>query len=123
VAPKIVDSELYRLLREGDIPAFNSRRAAGESFDLREADLRGVDLRGMHAAGLDMRGAYLRGADLRGVDFRETLLEGASINGAKISGTFFPVELPAEEITLSLLHGTRMRYRPMKGGQQSIQTP
>ena len=38
-------------------------------------------------------------------------LEGASIAGTKISGTYFPKELSAEEINLSLQHGTRMRYR------------
>jgi len=38
-----------------------------------------------------------------------TLLDGASIGGAKISGTLFPRNLDAEEITLSLVHGTRMR--------------
>jgi hypothetical protein len=38
-------------------------------------------------------------------------LEGASINSAKISGTYFPPSLSAEEITLSLVHGTRLRYR------------
>jgi hypothetical protein len=27
------------------------------------------------------------------------------------AGTLFPLELSAEEITFSLLHGTRMRYR------------
>ncbi|MFO7636044.1 MAG: GNAT family N-acetyltransferase [Clostridia bacterium] len=43
--------------------------------------------------------------------FSETRLDGASINAAKVSGTLFPRELSAEEITLSLLHGTRMRYR------------
>ena len=72
---------------------------------------RHADLRGLVAGGLDMQDCYLRQADLRGVDFRKTRLEGASINGAKISGTYFPHELAAEEITLSLLHGTRMRYR------------
>ena len=51
-------------------------------------------------------------ADLRGIDFRKARLEGASINAAKISGAYFPVELSAGEIELSLLHGTRMRYRP-----------
>jgi uncharacterized protein YjbI with pentapeptide repeats len=56
-----------------------------------------------------MSGAYLRHADLRGLDLSETNLEGASINSAKISGTYFPTTLSAEEITLSLVHGTRLR--------------
>ena len=45
-------------------------------------------------------------------DFRKANLEGASINAAKISGAYFPPELSASEIELSLLHGTRMRYQP-----------
>jgi uncharacterized protein YjbI with pentapeptide repeats len=49
-------------------------------------------------------------ADLRGVDFSKACLVGASINGARISGGFFPVELSANEISLSIQHGTRMRY-------------
>ena len=60
--------------------------------------------------GLDLSDAYLRQADLRGVDLRETRLEGASLFEARISGAYFPGELRAEEITLSLLHGTRLRY-------------
>jgi uncharacterized protein YjbI with pentapeptide repeats len=109
--PEDKQPPLYDLLREGYVEEFNRRRAAGERCDLRGSDLRHADLRGLLAVGLDMQDCYLRQADLRGVDLRETRLEGASINGAKISGTYFPAELAAEEITLSLLHGTRMRYR------------
>jgi uncharacterized protein YjbI with pentapeptide repeats len=58
-----------------------------------------------------MANTYLRHADLRGLDLTHTNLEGASINSAKISGTYFPTTLSAEEITLSLIHGTRLRYR------------
>lgn len=58
-----------------------------------------------------MTDCYFRQADLRGIDFRKANLEGASINAAKISGAYFPAELSASEIELSLLHGTRMRYR------------
>ena len=105
------DDPLYRLLREGDVEAFNRRRKAGEPCQLRACDLRSLDLRKLDAAGLDLRDCYLRQADLRGVDLTNTNLEGASINGAKISGTYFPTELSAEEVSLSLMHGTRMRYR------------
>ena len=52
-----------------------------------------------------------RQTDLRSVDFRNTRMEGASINAAKISGAYFPADLTASEIELSLLHGSRMRYR------------
>lgn len=101
---------MYRLLREGCITEFNAKKAAGEKVDLRGCDLRGLDLRGLDASGLDLRDSYFRQADLRGVDFRQANLEGASINAAKISGAYFPTELSASEIELSLLHGTRMRY-------------
>ncbi|MCP4284177.1 MAG: hypothetical protein GY792_06985 [Gammaproteobacteria bacterium] len=105
------DNPLYRLLREEQVEEFNERRRAGEICDLRACDLRSLDLRKLDAADLDLQDCYLRQADLRGVDFSRTNLEGSSISGAKISGTYFPTELSAEEISLSLLHGTRMRYR------------
>lgn len=111
VTPIINDDPLYQLLREGEIDKFNQQREAGEHCDLRGCDLRGLDLRKLDAKGLDLSDSYLRQADLRGVDFSLSRLEGVSINGAKISGTYFPTELSAEEITLSLLHGTRMRYK------------
>ena len=52
------------------------------------------------------------GADLRGVDLRSCQMEGASIAHAQISGAYFPAELSADEILMSLNFGTRMRYRP-----------
>jgi len=99
------------LLADGNIEEFNRRRRDGESADLRGANLRHADLRGLEAAGLDLRDCYLRQADLRGSDLRQARLEGASILEARISGTYFPEALSAEEITLSLLHGTRLRCR------------
>ena len=109
--PIISDDPLYQLLRDGKVKEFNDQRAAGETPDFSGLDFRGLDLRTLDARGLDMSNGYFRQSDLRGVDFSETRLEGASINAAKVSGTLFPRELSAEEITLSLLHGTRMRYR------------
>ncbi len=109
--PEIKQDEMYQLLRSGDVARFNQFKAEGQECDLINADLRGLDLRGLDAKGLDFTNGYMRQADLRGVDFSESRLEGVSIGGAKISGTLFPKELGAEEINLSLLHGTRMRYR------------
>ncbi|VAW59911.1 Pentapeptide repeat family protein [hydrothermal vent metagenome] len=108
--PQIKDHELYRLLRSGKIDDFNQRKASGESCDLTGADFRSVDLTGLDADGLDLSNCYFRMCNLRGVDFSTTRLQGASIHGARISGTYFPLALPAAEITLSLEHGTRMRY-------------
>lgn len=112
--PTIKNDKLYQLLREGNIDKFNQKREDGHACDVSGTDLRGVDLRNLNAIDLDMSNCYLRKADLRGIDFSQTNLEGASINGAKISGTLFPKELRAEEISLSLTHGTRMRYMRLK---------
>lgn len=105
------DDPLFRLIREGNAEAFNQAKTNHPDSDLTGCDFRSVDFRGFDLSGLDLSGCYFRQADLRGVDFSQTKLEGASINGAKISGTYFPLELSADEIDLSLLHGTRMRYR------------
>ena len=105
---------MYRLLREGCITEFNVKKASGDKVDLRGCDLRGLDLRGLDADGLDFSDCYFRQADLRSVDFSKARLEGASINAAKISGAYFPLELTASEIELSLLHGSRMRYSSRK---------
>jgi uncharacterized protein YjbI with pentapeptide repeats len=109
--PEDNQDPMFLLLKVGHVADFNRRRSSGEHCDLCNADLRGADLRELDARGLNLSGAYLRHADLRGLDLRETNLEGASINSAKISGTYFPASLSAEEITLSLVHGTRLRYR------------
>jgi uncharacterized protein YjbI with pentapeptide repeats len=104
------DDSMYQLLREERVEEFNQRRANGEQCDLRHCDFRGLDLRGLNAKGLDFTGSYFRQTDLRGINFHESCLEECSINGAKISGVYFPKELPAEEVMMSLTHGTRMRY-------------
>lgn len=110
-SPRMPTDALFWLLREGRIEEFNRRRSAGEACDLRRCNLRGLDLRGLRTTGLDLSDCYLRQADLRGVDLRDARMEGASIHGAHISGTYFPKELGAAEIELSLRTGTRMRYR------------
>lgn len=108
--PEVKKDPMYMLLREGKIADFNSRKAHGEKCDLTHCDFRGLDLRGLDAGGIDFSHSYFRQTDLRGVDLSTSKLEGASLNGARISGTYFPKELSANEITLSLLHGTRLRY-------------
>lgn len=109
--PKISDSIGYQLLRDEDIEAFNQRKAKEDFSDLSGCDFRGLDLRGLKADGLNLSDSYFRNSDLRGIDLRKTKLNGASIAGAKISGCYFPEQLSAEEIRLSLDQGTRMRYR------------
>ncbi|ARU58738.1 hypothetical protein OLMES_4749 [Oleiphilus messinensis] len=109
---KIIDDPLYQLLRAERIADFNTQKQNTAILpDLSFCDFRGLDLRGMHAEGLNFSNAYFRGADLRGIDFRQCTLEGASIAGTKISGCYFPEALSADEIVMSLNHGTRMRYK------------
>jgi len=108
--PAIKHDEMYQLLREQRVEEFNRRHAAGEQSDLTNCDFRGLDLRGLNADGIDFSGSYFRQADLRGINFQSANLKGCSINGAKISGVYFPEQLDAMEIEMSLRHGTRMRY-------------
>lgn len=103
------DDELYQLLRKGKVEEFNVRKTSGEAIDLVNCDFRGIKLRGLDAAGLDLSGCYFRQADLRGLDLSNTKLDGASFHSAKISGTLFPDDFSADEINLSLEHGTRLR--------------
>lgn len=109
--PKIKTDPLYRMLREGRIEAFNQEKSHGKTSDLTNCDFRGIDLRGLDANGLDLSGCYFRQADLRGLDLSKAKLEGASIHSARIAGTYFPSEISPDEIMLSFMHGTRMRYR------------
>ncbi len=110
-APKIKTDPLYRLLREGRVDVFNQEKANGKTCDLTHCDFRGLDLRDIDANGLDFSHSYFRQADLRGVDLSQATLEGASIHSARIAGAYFPKEISADEILLSFMHGTRMRYR------------
>ena len=109
--PEIKDDPLYQLLRNEDIEGFNAARETMDASQLRSGDYRGRDLRKLDAKGLDFSDSYFRNSDLSGIDFRLTNLEGASLLDAKVSGTYFPPELPADEIRLSLETGTRLRYR------------
>ena len=110
--PLVLDKPLYTLLHNEDIQGFNAQKAQGGDIDLTDGDFRGLDLRLLDADGINFTNGYFRGADLRGLDLRNTRMEGASIAHAQISGAYFPVELSADEVLLSLQFGTRMRYRP-----------
>jgi uncharacterized protein YjbI with pentapeptide repeats len=110
--PGTRDNPLWLLLKDREVEELNRRRAAGEPGDLVGCDLGGLDLRALEADGLDLRDSCLDHTDLRGVDLRGARLEGATIHAARIAGAYFPADLPAEEIELALLHGTRLRPRP-----------
>lgn len=109
--PKIPQgNKMYNLLRERRINDFNNLRERGElGNNLSGLDFRGFDLRGMDASGLDFSNCHLKQADLRGINFSRTNLAGASLYGAKISGCLFPKEISAQEILMSVTHGTRLR--------------
>ena len=109
--PEIKNDPMYHLLKQGKVREFNQRRQQGQACDLRDGDLQNLDLRDLDGQGLDLSGCYLRHADLRDLDLSTTNLERACIIEAKIAGAYFPPELMPEEINLSLVHGTRMRYR------------
>jgi hypothetical protein len=109
--PIISDDPMYLLLRDRLVEEFNRRKAAGERPVLVHCELTGMDLRDIDADGLDLTDACLNDADLRGVDLRGAILRGATLHGARIAGAYFGDELRAEEIDLSLQHGTRLRYR------------
>ncbi len=109
--PRLLNSPLFALIRNEDIAGFNREKPKDASIDLRGGDFRGLDLRELDPSGVDFRDAYFRAADLRGLDLRDVPLEGASLAHAQISGTYFPAELSADEILMSVKYGTRMRYR------------
>ncbi len=108
-SPRISQDPMYQLLRDEKIAQFNKLKAQGKTCDLTGCDFRGLDLRELDVRGLDLSNAYFRGADLRGIDFRGAKLLGASLADAKISGCFFPDNLLAPEIMMSLQQGTRLR--------------
>jgi uncharacterized protein YjbI with pentapeptide repeats len=111
VKPRKSADPLYLLLREGSSEEFNRRKKAGEKCDLRGCDFRGLDLREICVANTDFSDCYFRQTDLRGLDLRSCQFEGASLHAAHISGAYFPPQLGAEEIEMSVRLGTRMRYR------------
>ncbi|MVW76618.1 pentapeptide repeat-containing protein [Pseudomonas xionganensis] len=109
--PRQLDTPLYRLIHTEDIKGFNAQKPKEGPVDLSGGDFRGLDLRALDAQGIDFSDAYFRGSDLRGLDLRNTRMEGASLAHAQISGAYFPVELTADEILMSVNFGTRLRYR------------
>jgi uncharacterized protein YjbI with pentapeptide repeats len=109
--PRKSADPLYLLLREGRGEEFNRRFKGGETCDLRGCDFRGIDLRSIDIAGIDLSDCYFRQADLRGLDLRSCKLQGASLHAAHVSGAYFPGELTAAEIDMSVRLGTRLRYR------------
>ena len=108
--PKVLDDDMYQLLRMGEIEKFNETRDLSIEFDLSGTDLSRIDIRGLITDKINFEDVYFRMTDMRGVDFRNAKMEGASFAGANISGCYFPKELRSDEILFSLEYGTRVRY-------------
>ncbi len=98
-----------QLLREGRYADFNQRVEEEGPADMTGANLRMTDLREANLKGASLKNAYMRACDLRGQDLSDCDLEGASLANAKVSGVLFPSNITADEITMSISHGTRMR--------------
>ena len=105
------DDPAFTCLRLGDVDGYRTAIEGRREIDLSDVDLRGVDLRHVDLSKVVLRGAYLRDTDLRGVDLRQHDLDGCSLMGARVSGTWFPANISASEIRLSLESGVRLRAR------------
>ena len=108
---RFIDDEAFRCLRSGDAATFHRLVERRSVVDFTDADLRGTDFRNVDLSKVILRGAYLKDADLRSLDLRKVDLEGTSIHNARIGGTYFPHNIPAAEIEMSVRYGTRMRVR------------
>ena len=107
--PPFKETPLSLALRE-DSPVAPAESQTGPP-DLAGASLRGADLRRTDLRKADLRDAYCHSADLRGVDLSGANIEGASFHMARVAGAYFPANVSADEIRLSLEIGTRIRCR------------
>ena len=90
---------------------FNELVAQGKVDHMQNQNLADLDLRGFNLTNMDLSGSYMGGVNLAGLDLRGANLSGVSLKNAKVSGCYFPKDIPAEEIRLSLEFGTRVRHR------------
>lgn len=108
-APLFLDHPAYRALRVDDLDGFHLAVINHTTVDFTGADLRGIDFRKADLSKIILKEAYLRDADLRGCDLRHMDLEGASFHGTKVAGAYFPANVSAAELQMSVVHGTRVR--------------
>jgi uncharacterized protein YjbI with pentapeptide repeats len=103
-------NRFHEYIRDENHDTFNSEiKMLNGPLDLENGDLSNQDLRKFYLKNANLKNSYLKMADLRGVDLSEADLDGASINRAHISGCYFPANISALEIQLSVEYGTRMR--------------
>ena len=107
--PQFPPDPAFKLLRVGELDAFHKNIEERDVVDFTGADLRGTDFRKVDLSKVILRDAYMRDTDLRGCDLRHLDLEGVSLQNAKISGAYFPDNVAANEIRMSLRHGSRIR--------------
>lgn len=106
----MADPRVLILVQEDRPLDFNRLAESTEGqLDLSGGQFRGYDLRKYNLQKANLSNCYFRNADLRGLDLSMAQLTGASLKDAKVSGTLFPPSITAEEIRLSLDHGTRLR--------------
>ncbi len=106
----MADAKALELIQDEKIEDYNAYVETLEGgVDLSNSHLRGYDLRRCNLKNADLTGAYLRSSDLRGADLSLAKLEGASLKDAKVSGALFSHNISADELTMSIVHGTRIR--------------
>lgn len=101
--------EMFDFLVDGNIDRFNEERAKGFVPDFSGKNFRGIDLRRAEFDGINLHGAIFSNADIRGLNLYNSDMEGASLKACKISGVYFPPNLAADEIMMSVQFGTRIR--------------
>jgi len=114
ITDKNSPSDIYHSIIKDDPELFHSLVAVVEGIiDLSNHTFRAIDLRAFDFSGkrFNLDGCYFRNTDLRGVDLSRTTINGASLHDARISGCWFPVGVDACEITMSNIHGTRIRVQ------------
>ena len=99
------------LYEEDGREKFNALMAQGKIPHLQNQNLAYLDLRGYDLCNIDFSDSYMHGVNLSGMDLRGANFSGASMKDAKVSGCYFPKDLSADEIRLSLEFGTRLRHR------------
>jgi len=107
---EIKHDRINDLLRDEHIDEVNAVIAAGNAPSFSNTNLGGLNLTGLNVQNIDFSNSRFCHADLRGLDLSSCNFKGASLKDARISGALFPNAIPAQEIIMSLEHGTRIRY-------------